>query len=391
MATDGWTRVRFGDVVRLSTERCTDPVAAGIDRYVGLEHLEPGDLCIRAWGNVADGVTCTNRFRPGQVLFGKRRAYQRKVAVAHFDGICSSDIYVFEPADDRLMPELLPFICQTDGFFDHALKTSAGSLSPRTNWASLADYEFDLPPIEEQAEAYRALARIENVKSHTHCARQASAACIRSYLNTLFRDTAISEGWPLVELASVAEVRTGIARHAAKETSSGVIVPYITVAHVQEGFVSLTDRRTMNISPDLLPRYELHDGDVLMTEGGDLDKLGRGTVWRDVGERYVHQNHVFAVRPDKSRLRPEWLAAAARSAFGRDYFLMCAKRTSNLASINKSQVSAFRIPLPPLRLQDDLLASLDCLLSASEALLHRESSVQRLVVKIHATLSRVSS
>lgn len=153
---DGWTRVRFGDVVRLSTERCTDPAAAGIDRYVGLEHLEPGDLRIRSWGNVADGVTFTNRFRPGQVLFGKRRAYQRKVAVAEFDGICSSDIYVFETADDRLLPGLLPFICRTDGFFEHALKTSAGSLSPRTNWASLADYEFDLPPVEDQRKLARA-------------------------------------------------------------------------------------------------------------------------------------------------------------------------------------------------------------------------------------------
>lgn len=150
---EGWTRVRFGDVVRLATERCADPLAAGIGRYVGLEHLEPSDLRIRTWGNVADGVTFTNRFHPGQVLFGKRRAYQRKVAVADFDGVCSGDIYVFEPADDRLLPELLPFICQTEGFFEHALKTSAGSLSPRTNWKSLQEYEFDLPPVEEQERA----------------------------------------------------------------------------------------------------------------------------------------------------------------------------------------------------------------------------------------------
>lgn len=154
---EGWTRVRFGDVVRLATERCADPLAAGIERYVGLEHLEPSDLRIRTWGNVADGVTFTNRFHAGQVLFGKRRAYQRKVAVADFDGVCSGDIYVFEPADDRLLPELLPFICQTEGFFEHALKTSAGSLSPRTNWKSLQEYEFDLPPVEEQRRCSRAL------------------------------------------------------------------------------------------------------------------------------------------------------------------------------------------------------------------------------------------
>ena len=147
----GWRKVKFGEVVRLSKARCADPLAEGIERYVGLEHLEPGDLRIRSWGNVADGVTFTSMFKAGDVLFGKRRAYQRKVAVADFTGVCSGDIYVLETQDAGvLLPELLPFICQTDAFFEHAVGTSAGSLSPRTNWTSLMAYEFLLPPIEEQ-------------------------------------------------------------------------------------------------------------------------------------------------------------------------------------------------------------------------------------------------
>lgn len=147
----GWRLVKFGDVVRLSKARSQDPLADGIERYVGLEHLEPGDLRIRRWGSVAEGVTFTSVFQPGQVLFGKRRAYQRKVAVADFSGVCSGDIYVLETKDAQvLLPELLPFVCQTDAFFDHAVGTSAGSLSPRTNWTSLASYEFLLPPPEEQ-------------------------------------------------------------------------------------------------------------------------------------------------------------------------------------------------------------------------------------------------
>ena len=147
----GWTRLAFGDVVRLSTERTSDPGAAGFERYVGLEHLDRGDLAIHRWGDVADGTTFTTIFRPGQVLFGKRRAYQRKVAVPEFSGVCSGDIYVLESSNDRhLLPELLPFVCQTDAFFDHAIGTSAGSLSPRTNWRSLAAYEFALPPLDEQ-------------------------------------------------------------------------------------------------------------------------------------------------------------------------------------------------------------------------------------------------
>jgi len=91
----GWKQVKFGDVVRLNRETCKDPLLAGIDRAIGLEHLESGDLRVRSWGEVSDETTFTNLVRPGQVLFGKRRAYQQKVAVADFDAVCSGDIYIF--------------------------------------------------------------------------------------------------------------------------------------------------------------------------------------------------------------------------------------------------------------------------------------------------------
>lgn len=139
-----WSRVRFGDVVENVNETC-QPETAGLERFIGLEHLEPGSLHIRVWGNVVDGTTFTRRCRPRQVLFGKRRAYQRKVAVAEFDAVVSGDIYVLAPKGDRLLPELLPFLCLSERFFQHAVGTSAGSLSPRTNWSSLASFEFDLP------------------------------------------------------------------------------------------------------------------------------------------------------------------------------------------------------------------------------------------------------
>ena len=145
----GWTRVRFGDVVENCAETC-EPAEAGLERFVAMEHLEPGSLHVRSWGNVADGTTFTRRCRPGQVLFGKRRAYQRKVAVAEFEAVVSGDIYVLAPRDGRLLPELLPFLCLSERFFQHAVGTSAGSLSPRTNWSSLASFEFDLPPLDQQ-------------------------------------------------------------------------------------------------------------------------------------------------------------------------------------------------------------------------------------------------
>lgn len=199
----GWTTVAFGDVVQLSKERTSDPEADGYERYVGLEHIDPGELHIRRWGDIADGVTFTNVFRPGQVLFGKRRAYQRKVAVAHFSGVCSGDIYVLEPKGDALLPELLPFICQTDAFFEHAVGTSAGSLSPRTNWKSLADFEFALPPIEEQRRmaavldaAERTIDSLRALKVQLHGVRIA-------HLNDFFKPR-YAKGLPLPKVVSIA-------------------------------------------------------------------------------------------------------------------------------------------------------------------------------------------
>lgn len=103
-------RVRFGEVVENLNETC-DPVEAGVERFIAMEHLEPGSLHVREWGDVAAGTTFTRRCQTGQVLFGKRRAYQRKVAVAEFDAVVSGDIYVLAPRDERLLAGLLPFLC----------------------------------------------------------------------------------------------------------------------------------------------------------------------------------------------------------------------------------------------------------------------------------------
>jgi len=97
---DDWRTVKFGDVVRNVDVAERNPRETGLERYVGLEHLDPESLHIKRWGLIADGTSFTRKFVRGQVLFGKRRAYQRKAAVADFDGICSGDILVFEPKDD---------------------------------------------------------------------------------------------------------------------------------------------------------------------------------------------------------------------------------------------------------------------------------------------------
>jgi type I restriction enzyme S subunit len=147
-----WTRVLFGDVVANVNETTRDPVSDGIAHFVGLDHLQSGEIRVNRFGNTADGVTFTKIVSPGQTLFGKRRAYQRKVAFADFKAVCSGDILTFAPKSDSMLAGYLPFLVMSEGFFKKALSTSAGSLSPRTRWSDLAEYEFLLPPIDQQAE-----------------------------------------------------------------------------------------------------------------------------------------------------------------------------------------------------------------------------------------------
>lgn len=121
-----------------------------VSRFIGLENIEPENLKITTWGDIVNGTTFTKRFSRGDVLFGKRRAYLKKVAVADFDGICSGDILVLRAKEKLILPELLPFYASAERFIGHAVSTSAGSLSPRTKWRDLSSFEIAIPDINIQ-------------------------------------------------------------------------------------------------------------------------------------------------------------------------------------------------------------------------------------------------
>jgi len=370
----GWRRVKFGDVVRLSKARSKDPMADGIERYVGLEHLEPGDLRIRRWGNVADGVTFTSIFKPGQVLFGKRRAYQRKVAVADFSGVCSGDIYVLETKHAQvLLPELLPFICQTDAFFDHAVGTSAGSLSPRTNWTSLADFEFVLPPMDEQQRLIRLLLNAEAARTAAEDAAAHSERLRKSLLFETF-DALQGEGTVRIPfLATEIDCRWVKARDAGQILMGRQLSPkyktgkntrkYLRVANVFDGFIDTSDVNEMDFNESEFETFKLQSGDVLLNEGQSRELVGRSAIFRDEVPDCCFQNTLIRFRPNGNVL----------SEFAHYYFQYCqytsrfvqiSKQTTSIAHLGVQRFAEMKFPLVATDVQRAVVDALSAVVTA---------------------------
>lgn len=165
----------------------------------------------------------------------------------------------------------------------------------------------------------------------------------------LYQETAIGwvpKEWAVRKLGLMARIVSGVTLGSKQNASGGLEVPYLRVANVQDGYLDLTEIKTVQIARKELEQLRLQEGDVLMNEGGDFDKLGRGAVWSGEIEDCVHQNHVFRVRTDSSSLLPYFLAFYSESSFGKKYFLISSKQSTNLASINSTQLSAYPIALP---------------------------------------------
>ena len=375
----GWRRVKFGDVVQLSKVRSQDPLTDGFDRYVGLEHLEPGELRIRSWGNVADGVTFTSVFQPGQVLFGKRRAYQRKVAVADFAGVCSGDIYVLETKNSLvLLPTLLPFICQTDAFFDHAVGTSAGSLSPRTNWTSLADFEVSLAPPEEQTRLVDVLQAIERTsESHQNVGRLAD-----QLVRSLLAD-ALSHKWPVVDLGSVARgTQYGLSINAGSEGQ----YPMLRMMNIEDGLCVENDIKFVDLNERDFEAYRLVHGDVLFNRTNSYELVGRTGVYELEGD-HVFASYLVRIKTAPERLEPKFLTLYLNSDLGRRQVLAYATKAVSQANVNASNLLRVRLPLPPLEIQQQLLNEIASAKSAEKAATVRRSSAEDLKKQLLAEIA----
>lgn len=314
--------------------------------------------------------------RPGDIAYNKMRAWQGAIGVSDHQGIISP-AYVVQRLRVGINPRYLHYLLRTPAFAKEAERWSYGITSDM--W-SLRPEHFKLiygcmPPLPEQTAIVRFLDHYDRKIRRYIRAKQKLIKLLEEQKQAIIHRAVtrgldhnvrlkpsdvewlgdVPEHWKHMRLKDAAVVQTGLTLGKNYQGVATESRPYLRVANVQHGRVYLKHVKYINVPPSELAGATLRAGDVLMTEGGDIDKLGRGCVWRDDIPGCLHQNHVFAVRCRQDVLIPEFLVGLMTSQHGRTYFQLTAKQTTNLASTNSSTLRAFPVMLPPVAEQKAIL------------------------------------
>lgn len=400
----GWANTSLGEIITLRGEKL-DPAMVPDAPFVGLEDIEPHTSRILKTGAASDVKSSVARFSAGDVLYSRLRPYLNKVAVPDFDGVASAEILVLQPTA-ATEAEFVRYRIMTREFLNFAALLDKGD-RPRVNFKEIAEFRVALPPLPEQQ---RIVAKVDGVTARTARARKEldriptlisrykSAVLTLAFSGKLTKDWRIErdgdalgvgeypEGWTVRELAEISEIQGGLQVGKKRPPTAELLeVPYLRVANVQRGWLNLEEIKTLQVTAAERDRLLLADGDILMNEGGDRDKLGRGWVWRAQIPVCIHQNHVFRIRLNDPNFPPEYVSHYANEN-GQQYFIDQGTQTTNLASISKRKVAALPVPIPPTDEAAEIVRRIDSAFNWLDRVATDHAALARLLPKLDAAI-----
>ena len=346
------TRVCLGDVAHEIKQKA--PAGQELPT-VGLEHLDPGEVELTRWDEDTE-TTFTKAFLKGQVLFGRRRAYLRKAAVAPFDGICSGDITVIAPKDN-LSPRLLPFIIQNDALFEHAVTNSAGSLSPRVKWQSLSQFEFELPSIGKQEELADILWAAQSVRRNYRKLLTACDEVVKSQFVEMFGNGK----WEIKPLSEcVNSIDTGKSMNCREGPRAIDGFGILKLSALSSGTFIASENKV--ISEDaFMAEKKIEKGDLLFARKNTPELVGTTVYVASEVDGLMFPDLVFRMKPKD--INAIYLLFYMKSDQGLGLIRgMAHGSAKSMVNIPKTQLAKLPVPLPPLELQQafaDFAASVD--------------------------------
>lgn len=377
-----WTPVKFGDVVFEPKESSKDPHADGIEHVVGLEHIEPENIHLKNSTMLEESTTFTKRFAIGDVLFGRRRAYLKKAAQASFSGICSGDITVFR-AHEKLLPELLPFIVNNEKFFDYAVKHSAGGLSPRVKFKDLANYEFLLPPKDQQAQLAQLLWAMDDVIEREKIVLNKALINLEVKTSELIWDNNYDKQ-PIKSYASekVGKFVDGDWIESKDQSDEGVRLLQLADIGVRE-FINKSSRFVSHDTFDRLKCFEVLPNDVLIARMPE--PIGRACLIPESDEKMITAVDccIARVNPDMNSNKFLMYLINSREFLHKANLLASGTTRQRIA---RKTLEEMKVPKPNLEKQLEIVSILDALMvtrqSCNDKILSSQSLQKSLISQV---------
>ena len=341
--------VKFGDIVRdvkINVDRTNNPY----EHYVAGDHMESEDLTIHRYGNFATddvGPAFTRIFKPGQILYGSRRTYLKKVAVADFEGICANTTFVLESKDDSIFDNrLLPFIMLSDAFTRWSIAHSKGSTNPYVLFSDLADYELELPPLSEQKVLADKLWAAYRLKESYKKLLTATEEMVKSRFIEMFDFEKNTHNWPVLNFCDFASLDCTMTTDYERYAS----YPHIGIDSIEQNTGRLFGYRTVKEDNVKSGKYIFTSNHIIYSKiRPNLNKVGTPDF------NGLCSADSYPILPNEEMTSKDFLAYLMRSDIFLRYIVPLSNRTG-MPKVNREQVEGFACPFPPKEEQDKFVA-----------------------------------
>ena len=347
-------KYRFEQIAINSTEK-KKPVEEDRFTYLGLEHLDTGSLKVTHFGSEVAPIGEKLVMHKGDVLFGKRRAYQKKVAIAPFDGIFSAHGMVLRPKEEVIDKDFFPLFISSDYFLDAAINISVGSLSPTINWRDLKDLEFELPDLDTQRKLAEVLWAINDTMEAYKKLISATDELVKSqFMEQFSMSQAESNGWSIVPVSSV--VIKPLSGEWGQEDTDGTGVKVLrTTNFTDSGFIDYTEVVSRSIELKKVEAKALRDGDVLIEKSGgsDTKPVGRVVFYQETSENFLFNNFTALLRPNTPKLNSRFLFTFLFVTYWNGGTKLYENKTTGIHNLKLADyLDNTMIPIPPIEDQE---------------------------------------
>lgn len=372
------TRYRFDQIAENSTAK-KKPEESDRDRYVGLEHLDPGTLEVTRWGAEVTPKGDKLLMKEGDVLFGRRRAYQKKVGIAPFDGIFSAHGMVLRPKTDAIDSSFFPFFISSDAFLDEAIRVSVGSLSPTANWKDLRTLEFNLPSLGKQRELAAILSEAEQLRGHYRNLLTTCDDVVKSQFVEMF----CSGQFELDILGNaLSGIVSGINVNGQQRPLQPGEIAVLKISAVTKGVFDPSECKVIDDVASVKKRVFPRKGDLLFSRANTREMVGATAIVDADYDQLILPDKLWRLDCGEKLTVPYLKTYLSLDETRRVLSKMASGTSGSMFNISMTKLKSLPIPLPSLELQQefaDFAASVD----------KSKFAVQKALDELNATTKKI--